>query len=185
MMSKLNKISPREWARLWRRNRWRPITNSREVLLTIRHLIRVLSYLNPLSMAWGRVPPTTLDCWKWWEIPTSQCRTFISPRGPVLSIKLMSTLKDKSWERHSSWPLLMISKEELMTKSGMILLEKQMMADFHRRKFLLTSQNSSRTKSRKGMNTLSVKFSLQLSKLNLDLLPIIHLKIMWFLVNKL
>lgn len=39
-----------------------------------------------------------------------------------------------------------------MIKSGMILLEKQMMADFHRPRFLLISQNTSRTKSRKGMN---------------------------------
>jgi len=35
------------------------------------------------------------------------------------------------------------------------------------------------------MNTLSVKFSHQLSKLNLDLLPIIPLKILYFLVSRL
>lgn len=152
MKRKLNTISRKECARPWRRNRLRPTTNSREVLLIIiGHPIRVLSYLNPLSMAWDKVPQTILRCWKWWEIQTSQCQTFIKLRGPVLSIKLMSTLKDKLWGRHSSWLLLMISKEELMIKSGMILLEKQMMADFLRPRFLLISQNTSRTKSRKGM----------------------------------
>ena len=154
-------------------------------MLIISHPQGVSSYSSLLSMVWLRVPPTILKCSKWWEITTSLCQISTRLREPVSSIKLMSTLKDKSWERHSSWLSLMISKEELMIKSGTILLEKQMMADSHRHRFLLINQNSSRTKSRKEMSTLSVRYSHQLLNLNQDLLLTIILKKLWFLASKL